>query len=109
MLIHKITPSVYYNEWLKRLNIQLNKQTNQNSLKVPKVFIPTNKKKLLYNFGDSCNKQLIVTPSLLAKGHILNRSWEITFPLWTDRHTDISIFRVALLLQMNNAYVLKTI
>ena len=33
MMIHKITPSVDYNLWLKRLVTQL----NQNSIKVPKV------------------------------------------------------------------------
>ena len=34
------------NQWLKRLNTQLNKPTNQNTLKVPKVVKPTNKKTL---------------------------------------------------------------
>ena len=47
MLIHKITPSVDYNYWLKRLDTQLNKTTNQNSLEVPKVVMPKNKKTLL--------------------------------------------------------------
>ena len=37
MLIHKITPSEYYNLWLKRLD------THFNPLKVPKVVKPTNK------------------------------------------------------------------
>ena len=40
-------PSVHYNYWLKRLDTQLNKPTNENSLKVPKVDNPTNKKTLL--------------------------------------------------------------
>ena len=30
--------------WLKRLDTQLNEQTNQNLMKVPKVVKPTNKK-----------------------------------------------------------------
>ena len=30
----KLTPSVALNKWLKRLNFQLNKPTNQNSLKL---------------------------------------------------------------------------
>ena len=30
MMIHKITPSVDYNKWLKRLDIQLNEPTNKN-------------------------------------------------------------------------------
>ena len=47
MMKHKITPSVDKNLWLKRLNAQLNKPTNQNSVKVPKVIKLTNKKTLL--------------------------------------------------------------
>ena len=47
MITHKITPSVDYNKWLKRLNTQLNKPTNQNLIKVPKVVKPTNKNMLL--------------------------------------------------------------
>ena len=50
-------------QWLKRLDTQLNKQTNQNSLKVLKVVKTTNKKTLLWIFGDYCNKQFNV-PSL---------------------------------------------
>ena len=41
---NKITLSVDYNYWLKRLNTQLNELTKQNSVKVPKVVKPTNKK-----------------------------------------------------------------
>ena len=44
MMIHNNYPSIDYNKWLKRLNdTQLNEQTNQNSLKVPKVVINKNK------------------------------------------------------------------
>ena len=39
--------SVDYNKWLKRLDTQPYKLTNKNSLKVPKVVQPTNKKMLL--------------------------------------------------------------
>ena len=39
-----ITPSVDFNQWLKRL--ETNEPTNQNSIKVPKVVKPTNKKTL---------------------------------------------------------------
>ena len=35
MMVNKTTPSVDYN-WLKRLDIQVNKITIQNSLKFPK-------------------------------------------------------------------------
>ena len=55
MLINKITLSIK-EKWLKRLETQLNKPTNQNLLKVPKVVKRTNKK-TLENFGDWCNKQ----------------------------------------------------
>ena len=46
-MIHKITPSVDYNQWLRRLDTQPNEATNQNSFKVPKVDKTTNKKTLL--------------------------------------------------------------
>ena len=36
-MIHKIILSVIYNKWLKCLNTQPNKLTNQNSLKFPKL------------------------------------------------------------------------
>ena len=36
-----------YNWWLKRLDTQLNEPINQNSIKVPKVVKPINKKTLL--------------------------------------------------------------
>ena len=42
-----ISHSVDYNYWFKRLNTQLNKSTNQYSIKVPKVVKLTNKKTLL--------------------------------------------------------------
>ena len=35
MIIHKITPSVDYDKWLKHLDNQLHEPTNQNSIKVP--------------------------------------------------------------------------
>ncbi len=46
MIIHKITPSVDYNLWLKRFDTQHNEPTNQIS-KVSKVIKPMNKKTLL--------------------------------------------------------------
>ena len=39
MMIHKITPSVDFDYWMKRLDTQLNESTNQNSIKNPKVII----------------------------------------------------------------------
>ena len=46
-IIHKIIPYLNFNQWLKRLAIQLPKPTNENSIKVSKVFEPMNKKTLL--------------------------------------------------------------
>ena len=40
----QIAPFVYYNQWLKRLDTQLNEPNNQNSIKFPKVVETTNKK-----------------------------------------------------------------
>ena len=37
IVINKIKPFVDYNQWLKRLDTQLNKPTNKKLLKVPKV------------------------------------------------------------------------
>ena len=47
ILIHTITPSIDYNWWLKRLDSQLIIPTNRNSIKVDKLFKPTNKETLL--------------------------------------------------------------
>ena len=59
MMIHK-KPSVNYNKRFKRLDTQLNDSTYENSRKVHKVVMPTNKKTLIKNFGDKCNKQPVV-------------------------------------------------
>ena len=61
-MIQKITSSPYYNQWLKRLDTEINEPTNKNSIKVSKDVTPTNKK-TLQNFGDQFNKQPNV-PSL---------------------------------------------
>ena len=45
--MHKNTPSVHYNLWLKHLDIQLNKPTDQNSIKAPKVVKPMKNYKTL--------------------------------------------------------------
>ena len=53
MMIPKITLSVNYNNlWLKRLDTKHIEPANQNSIKVPMVVKPMNKKTLLQNFGD---------------------------------------------------------
>ena len=43
-IMHKITPSLDYKQWLKCLDTQLNKPTNQNSIKVPRVVKSIDKK-----------------------------------------------------------------
>ena len=45
-----------------------NKPINQNSIKVPQIIMPTNKKTLFCEFGDNYNKQPIV-PSLPTYTH----------------------------------------
>ena len=69
-MIHKIAPSVDYNQLLKRLDTQLNEPANQNSLKVPKVVKPMNKKTFLQDFGNKCNKQPNI-PSLAGEEYII--------------------------------------
>ena len=49
---------------LKRLYTQLNEPTNQNSMKIPKFFKPTNNENLIITFRDSN------VPSLLADKQI---------------------------------------
>ena len=64
MMIHKITPSVDKNKWLKRLNTQLNETTNHDLFtKVPKVVKPTNKKTLLKTLGTSVINSPMSHPS----------------------------------------------
>ena len=58
-MIHKITSSVDYNYWLKRLCTQLNDPTNQNLIKVPKVVKSTNKKGYYKTLGTTVIKSPI--------------------------------------------------
>ena len=48
-----INTFVDYNQWLERFDTQLNEPTNQNSLLVPKVVRPTNKKLYSKTLGTS--------------------------------------------------------
>ena len=50
MMMHKISPAVFYNQELKRLNTQLNNPTNQISLKSPKL-LSQQIKNVIVNFG----------------------------------------------------------
>ena len=49
--MHKTTPSVDCNYWLKRLDIQLNQSTNKNSIKVPRVVEPKIRKRYYKHFN----------------------------------------------------------
>ena len=54
--IHKVIPSVDYNQWLIVLDTQLDEPTNPNSIKFPKVVMQINKKryfKSLVTFDDN--------------------------------------------------------
>ena len=53
MMIHETIPSVDYNQRLKSLDNQLNDPTNQNSIKVPNVVKPKNKKRYYKTLGTS--------------------------------------------------------
>ena len=68
MMIQKVTPYVYYNQWLKRLNTQLNESTNQNPIKVTKVVKLINIKTLLKTLR-TINSQL--APSFLGRHQYL--------------------------------------
>ena len=63
-MIHKNTPSVDYNKWLKHKDTQLNEPTNQNPIKVLKIVKPTNKKTVVETLGASVINSLMSPPSL---------------------------------------------
>ena len=91
MLILKITPSVYFNLWLKHLDTHCNKPTNQNPLKVLKVVKSTNKKTLLKMLGTS------VLNSPLS--HLCLEKWRILLLNYSKCEFWILIF--VLLKEMN--------
>ena len=65
MMLHKITPSVNYNSWLKLLDIELNKPTNQNS----KLLSQLIKKSKYKTFGRRVIDSPMCSPSLIK--HLL--------------------------------------
>ena len=69
MRIHKITPSVDYNKWLKRLYILLNEPTNQNSIKVAKVVESMIRKRHCKTLGTS-----ILNSPITPSHHAIQRS-----------------------------------
>ena len=75
-------PPVYHNQWLKRLNTQLNKPTNQSLIKVAKSVKQTKKKTLkLMLLPPQC-----LLPPWIRGFHIINlfrllpTSWNIIYP-----------------------------
>ncbi len=71
MMIHTITSAVDYDQWLKRLDTQLNLPTNQNSTKVLKVVKPTNKKCNNKTLGTSVINSSMSSPSLAKRNPAL--------------------------------------
>ena len=63
MMIHKITISVDYNQWLKRLDTQNNEQTNQNP-KSPKLLGQRIRKRYYKTLGNSAKNSPMSTPFL---------------------------------------------
>ena len=63
---------------MKSLDTQVNKPTNQNTLKVPKVVEPTNKKLYYKTLGTSVvNSPIPLSPIFLRKTGLLN--WKISW------------------------------
>ena len=56
----EITPTVDYNYWLRRLDTQLIKPSNKNSVSPQSCYANENNV-IFFNFGDYCNKQSNVT------------------------------------------------
>ena len=71
----QITPSVDYNQWLKRLNTQLNELTNKNSMKVPKVVSQQIKKRYY---------KTLVASVLSVRNSVRLRSSGLTYKLYCD-------------------------
>ncbi len=92
-MIHIINASVDCNQWIKRLDNQVNDRTNQNFIKVPKVVKPTNKKTLLYNLGDYWINQLPVIYSVIIK----QRVWIIQG--YRSRTMDLKLIKLPICLR----------
>ena len=65
MMIHKIIPSVDFNEWLKHVDTQLNEPTNQNSIKALKLLIQRIRKRYILTLGTSVINSVMSPPSLM--------------------------------------------
>ena len=65
-------PSVDYNQWLKRLDTQLNQLTNQNLINVPKV-VKVEKWKSYFKTLGTCVKNYHNVPSLPVENYIITK------------------------------------
>ena len=65
MMLHKITTSVDYNQWLKSLHTQLNEPTNQTSTKVLNVFSQRIRKRYRKTLGIIVINSPMSLPSLV--------------------------------------------
>ena len=70
-MIHKITPSVDYNQWLTRLNTQPNETANQNSLKSPKLLSQRKRRRYFKTLGTSVITSLLALLSLVNSGYTI--------------------------------------
>ena len=86
VIINKITLSVNYNWWLKRLDTKLNEPTNQNSIKVPKIVNQTNRKRYHLTLGTSVmNSPMSLPTQKVNTFHVQEQ--KITYPgEQTDRN-----------------------
>ena len=74
MMMHNITPSVDYNQGLKRLDTELNIPTKQNSINDPKVVGQRIRYRYYKTLGTSVIKQPNV-PSLPPGITLLQKTW----------------------------------
>ena len=82
-MTHKITPSVDYNQWLKRLNTQHNKPTNQNSLTSQKLLSQRMKKRYCKTLGTDV---INIAPLLSGKSIIHEQFYGYNWRLICDLH-----------------------
>ena len=73
MMIHQITPFVDYNYWLKRLETQLMKSTNQNPMEVPKLLSQQIRKRYYKTSGTSVINSPMSPPLLSYMASIVKK------------------------------------
>ena len=80
-MIHKIPPSVDFNKWLKRLDIQLDKPTNQISLKDSKVVSYRIRRRYYNTLGTSVKKIVSFLPEQTAIFEQLKSASRLQIPV----------------------------